>query len=577
MRWVVVVCVLAACGSDDPPGECTDGETRACYSGPPGTEGVGTCVAGVDTCSGGTFSGICVGDIVPFVEHCDGRDEDCNGTVDDAEDSGAACVASDGCDGAMACADGAVTCVSPGKNECGVCAGVEVANLGAPCVSADCDGMLVCNAAGDGTTCNAPAANECTLCGGPPVPGLGDTCMGSNTCAGRLACNAANNGSVCDCSENLCNDNGTLRPIVVAAEGDLVITEVMPNPTQVADAAGEWFEVRVMRDLDLNGIALDRAGDTTAPETIVAFDCIPIAAGSTLVFAKTADPAANGGITGGVTRTFSFALIDGSAAAPGDVQLLAGATVVDAISWTSTRSGRTHQLDPDLTDHIANNSEAAFCDGTTPYGLGDFGTPNAANVQCPIVVPAGSCDDGGSIRPIVKPAAGALVISEVMVNPVIESPAGQEWFEITNTGLAPFDVNELGLDQAAGTRPPDIIQNTACLSIPPGGFAVFARTVDPALNGGITTVDATFGFALSNTAGDLQVVDGANVLDAITWGNVSAGSFDGVSLALDPDATTTAGNDTPASTLGTVWCLGSSPYGDGTNLGTPRAANAQCP
>lgn len=395
------------------------------------------------------------------------------------------------------------------------------------------------------------------------------------------AANFGTPGQENDCTpvvQGACNDGGTMRPVEPPMPGDLVITEVMPNPAAVADGEGEWFEVRVFRDVDLNGLELDRAGDTTAPRAIESPDCIRVAMGDTVIFAKNVDPAMNGGLpVDAIKGTFTFALVDGSAATPGDVQILVGTTVIDAITWTSTTSGRSHQLDPDLFDSIANDQFTNFCDGASTYGAGDFGTPGAANAQCTFLPPPGMCDDGGTVRPIVKPAAGQLVITEVMANPKIENVAGQEWFEIQNTGGTAFDLNELGLDQAAGSRPPDVIASAACLSVAPGGFAVFARSNDPTKNGMLAEVDATFGFSMSNSGGDLQVVDGVTVLDSVTWGSISATSFDGKSIALDPDAATTAGNDVTLNTLGTTWCLGTAPYGDMTNLGTPKAANAQCP
>ena len=60
---------------------CIPGEQAACYSGPAGTEGVGTCKAGWHFCNadGLSFSG-CVNEILPQNEICgDHKDNDCNG------------------------------------------------------------------------------------------------------------------------------------------------------------------------------------------------------------------------------------------------------------------------------------------------------------------------------------------------------------------------------------------------------------------------------------------------------------------------------------------------------------------
>jgi hypothetical protein len=58
---------------------CTDGQTRDCYTGPSGTEGVGTCKGGTQTCSGGKWPSDCPGQVLPAAEDCtDARDHNCN-------------------------------------------------------------------------------------------------------------------------------------------------------------------------------------------------------------------------------------------------------------------------------------------------------------------------------------------------------------------------------------------------------------------------------------------------------------------------------------------------------------------
>lgn len=416
--------------------------------------------------------------------------------------------------------------------------------------------------------------------GQPPDYTLND--LQTNWCTSAITEFDANNfgtpGSSSDCTPVIagqCSDGSGMRDVQLPTAGDLVITEVMPNPAAVSDTDGEWFEIYAMNGFDLNGVGLDRAGDTSKPNILESSDCIHLAAGSYAIFAKQADPGLNGGLpSGALLGTFSFALVDN-----GDVRVMVGEEVIDSIQWPSTRSGTSHALDPDKRDPIANDDPSNFCDGNTSYGAGDLGTPGAANVPCPFVVEPGMCVENGTPRAVRKPAAGALVITEVMVNPKIESPAGQEWLEITNTGNVPFDVNGLGIDRAGDTRAPDIVGASECKPVAPGGYAVFARSADPASNAMLGEVDGTFGFTLPNTAGDVRVMDGDAVLDAITYGNVGATMYDGASLALDPDSTSTTGNDTPPPPVGNgaPWCLGTAPYGDQTNKGTPRAANPQCP
>ncbi len=359
-----------------------------------------------------------------------------------------------------------------------------------------------------------------------------------------------------------CLDNGVARAAVAPVSGDLVITEVMPNPSAVSDTTGEWFEVLVTRDIDLNGVGLDRAGDSSGPVVISQPACVRATMGSRLVFAKSADALANGGLPP-ITATFSFALIDGTVAVPGDVQLVLGPTTLDSITWTSTASGASHQIDPDFETVTGNDLAANRCTATTPYGAGDLGTPAAANTQCTLLPPPGMCDaGGGTIRPIVKPAAGQLVITEFLANPgpvTGFTDAQREWFEIQNTGVTPFDLNDLELARTGANG--NVIQSALCKPVAAGAHALFARSADPAVNAMLPTVDATFTFTLVDSNGNVEVRDGATILDVVSYGSVTSG----VATQRDPDPG-------PA-----VFCNATATYGDASNTGTPRASNAQCP
>lgn len=55
---------------------------RPCYSGPSQTKGIGPCGEGVQVCSAGKWS-VCMGQIIPTSEICNGIDSDCNGRIDD--------------------------------------------------------------------------------------------------------------------------------------------------------------------------------------------------------------------------------------------------------------------------------------------------------------------------------------------------------------------------------------------------------------------------------------------------------------------------------------------------------------
>ncbi|MDI1450195.1 SBBP repeat-containing protein [Polyangium sp. 6x1] len=169
---------------------CTPGEIDACYSGPPGTQIVGLCKAGIKTCLGdGSGYGPCVGEVVPVAESCQTMgDDDCDGLSNE-----------EGC----ACSPGATApCYTGpmGTLDKGVCkAGTQVCNAegtayGAcmgqvlpqteTCLSPadeDCDGLV--NESGTGCVC---APGSTTFC----YTGPGGT-LGVGICkAGMQTCNA---------------------------------------------------------------------------------------------------------------------------------------------------------------------------------------------------------------------------------------------------------------------------------------------------------------------------------------------------------------------------------------------------
>lgn len=366
-----------------------------------------------------------------------------------------------------------------------------------------------------------------------------------------------------------CNDGGTMRPTVPPQVGDLTITEVMPSPSAVSDTVGEWFEVLVNRDVDLNDLALDRAGDSSAPVVLSSPTCKHVTAGTYLVFARNDVMGSNGGLPR-VDGVFTFSLVPGSAASPGDVRILMGATELDSVSWTSSRNGKSLQLNAGLTMPTDNDTAGNLCDGATTYGAGDFGTPGAANATCGTTT-NGMCFDTGTMamRPIVKPTAGQLVISEWMPDPTLVTDTAGEWFEVRAT--APVDLNGLQAGTTALGATPIVPASGNCLRLTPGAdeWAVFARNGVSPSNGCLPAVDATMSLSQTQSNGTLQIgIDGA-ALDTKTWTT----SMPGRSIMIDSQGRQCNAPD--AVLVYNTSCNGMT----GNDRGTPGAVNSppDCP
>jgi hypothetical protein len=183
-------------GQTDEGCECRNGQRRTCYGGPAGTLGVGTCLAGNQTCVAGAWAG-CVGSVEPDAESCanPGSDDDCNAVVDDVALLETTCAGAlpGGCaTGRWQCVGAALACVTPQPV-------AEVCNQ----LDDDCDGTP-----DNGFNLNADEAN-CGACG--MACAAGDACC-TGECRTPLLCSTKTPVCAVQCAEPPC-PSGRLCPI----------------------------------------------------------------------------------------------------------------------------------------------------------------------------------------------------------------------------------------------------------------------------------------------------------------------------------------------------------------------------
>jgi uncharacterized cupin superfamily protein len=360
-------------------------------------------------------------------------------------------------------------------------------------------------------------------------------------------------------------DNGTCSDLAIddLLPGDLIITEILFDPSAVGDGAGEWFELynNAGGSVDLLGMEIFDTDELTQGELVTVLDSVVIDDGSYAVLGRF-DTAGNGGVsvdyaygTGHILRNSSDELFVGNS----------GGTL-DSVAWDNgvtfpDPTGASIGLDGGSLDATANDDGANWCAATSVFGDGDLGTPGAANDAC--ITADYALDDL---------IAGDLIITEIMVDPSAVGDGAGEWFEVLNNTDGTVDLDGLQIFDTDAVTKGDLVTVSGSLVVDSGSYTVFGR-YDVAGNGGVS-VDYAYGTGhiLRNASDSLFIASSSTTLDSVAWDNgITFPDPTGASMSLDPGSTDTASND-----VGSNWCEAQSSYGDG-DLGTPGASNDTCP
>jgi hypothetical protein len=232
-----------------------------------------------------------------------------------------------------------------------------------------------------GGSMNNCAHDVCTL-GIALTLGCGDPCVDTVCGQDSYCCDTEWDQTCIDEAVDFCSASCT----VAVLPGDLVITEIMNNPSAVADTAGEWFELHNVSQnpIDLQGMSiLHQANMPTAVETIAQSVVVP--PGGFVVLGVNGDTTVNGNVSLDYVYSATVSLNNTT-----DYLAIQDATavIIDELTYSETSgldpSGKSRNLDPSFMTALDNDSDMHFCEATsTIVGGMDQGTPGAPNDICP--------------------------------------------------------------------------------------------------------------------------------------------------------------------------------------------------
>ena len=232
-------------------------------------------------------------------------------------------------------------------------------------IDQDCDGGSDYDQDGDGEDSDLHGGVDCD-----------DTNASINT--------IADDGStVVDGIDDDCDgmiDEDSYLDISLLLPGDLIVTEIMSNPSAVDDADGEWFEIYndTGLGLNLNGLGFmdDGSNDFVLTGDVYLF------ANEYLVLGKNGDTATNGGVNLDYVYGSAMSLGNGT----DELYIYNSSDFIDIVMWDNGAtfpdpSGASISLNPG-TNATDNDDGSNWCEATSSYGDGDLGTPGFDNDAC---------------------------------------------------------------------------------------------------------------------------------------------------------------------------------------------------
>jgi hypothetical protein len=268
-----------------------------------------------------------------------------------------------------------------------------------------------------------------------------------------------------------------------------------------------------------------------------------------------------------------------SVAAVVTVALFVSGVASIAACAMSSPADLTPTLNPDLPGLDAG-SNAVPTPGTHPGTNDDAGNDSTGTsdddggAKSAFAGDAAGVDAAPSPPSVPKPAAGEVLITEIMYSTFTPEPAS-EWLELYSTAASPRSLSGLTLKDGGGRT--HVIG--AGVIIAPGAYVILSRNKAAAVSAKVpagaivyeygTGLPDNAGIVLANAAtGGISLLDGATSLVSVPYGpwfSQSGGSSIQLKSLGAASESTSAG-----------WCLSLNAWTTGSEKGTPSGA-ADCP
>lgn len=261
-----------------------------------------------------------------------------------------------------------------------------------------------------------------------------------------------------------------------ACQYSIIINEIMLNPTKSQSPNdGIYIEIynNGISDIEITGWKVEFKGATTEIKEGVKEFIIP--KNGYFLLGVNSEPTKNGGID-----NIDFELNPPVVGAPNTIIIKdSDENVIDKlepIPCVNCEEGSSIELkDPNLD----NDNPANWGCATTPYGVGDLGTPKLPN------------------NPDFSRAI-SIIINEIMYNPKAVSDSVGEYVELYNWGKCAIDITGWTLESSSGGKT-TIQEEEKGFIIEPYNYFLLARSLNSNENGGLPDPDIKLTLSLNNS------------------------------------------------------------------------------